>query len=394
VKLLIATGLWFPDVAGGLGRVATETARRLAARGHDVTVIAPRHTGAPEVTQDGRLRVHRVLVRTAFPITLTDITGTWRAARTLRREAFDLVVAHQTTTAVGALAARLGVPLALVYHASAARELRFFRTSLRRLGPQRLATYALEPVLLGAEHTAIGRAARIIVLSEFSRSLIREDHPRHADRVISVRGGVDVDRFAPLSDARDRLAVCSDNRLLVTARRLEPRMGIDQLLRALVRVPEAYLAVIGTGVSDYPLRRLAETLGVGARTRFLGRVSDDELRMWYAAADVVVMPTAAYEGFGLVTAEALACGTPVVATPIGASPELLRPLDPRLVAANAGAEAIAEAIKQALSIGGSELRARCREYAVRRYAWDTVILGWERALEMAAAASDAHAAAA
>jgi glycosyltransferase involved in cell wall biosynthesis len=389
VKLLIATGLWFPDVAGGLGRVAAETARRLAARGHDVTVIAPRHAGAPELTRDGRLVVRRVLIRTAFPTTLTDLTGTWRAARTLRREAFDLIVAHQTTTAVGALAARTGAPLALVYHASAARELRFFRTSLR-LGPQRLATYALEPVLLGAEHIAIARAARILVLSEFSRSLIKEDHPRHADRVLPVLGGVDVDRFAPLEDARERLDLRRKARLLVTARRLEPRMGLDQLLRALVRVPEAYLAVIGTGVSEHPLRRLAETLGVGARTRFLGRVSDIDLRTWYAAADVVVMPTAAYEGFGLVTAEALACGTPVVATPVGASPELLGPLDPRLVAANTGAEEIAEAIKQALSMGGSDLRARCREYAVSRYAWDTVMTGWERALEMTAAVGDAH----
>jgi glycosyltransferase involved in cell wall biosynthesis len=389
VKLLIATGLWFPDVAGGLGRVAAETARRLAARGHDVTVIAPRHAGAPKVARDGRLEVRRVLVRTPFPTTLTDVMGTLRAARTLRGEAFDLVVAHQATTAVGALAARTGAPLALVYHASAGRELRFFRTSLRGLGPQRLATYALEAVLLGAEHIAISRAARILVLSEFSRSLIKEDHSRHADRVISVLGGVDVDRFAPISDARERLAVPSETRLLVTARRLEPRMGIDQLLRAVVRVPEANLAVIGAGVSEHALRRLSERLGVGARTRFLGHVSDVDLRTWYAAADVVVMPTAAYEGFGLVTAEALACGTPVVATPVGALPELLGPLDPRLVAANAGAEAIADAIKEALSIGGRELRARCREYAVSRFGWETVMTGWEQALEMAAGVRDA-----
>jgi glycosyltransferase involved in cell wall biosynthesis len=383
MKLLIATGLWFPDVAGGLPRVAAETARRLAARGHDVTVIAPRHAGAPEVTREERLSVRRVLARTAFPITLTDMIGTWRAARALRREGFDLVVAHNATGAVGALAAAVGAPLALVYHASAVRELRFLRTSLR-MGPHRLATYPLEPALLAAEHIAIARAARILVLSEFSSSLIRKDHPRHADRVVPVLGGVDVDQFSPLAEARERLALPRTTPLLVTARRLEPRTGVDELLRALVRLPEVNLAVIGTGITERPLRRLAEELGVDARTRFLGRVSDPDLRRWYAAADVVVMPTAAYEGFGLVTAEALACGTPVVATPIGASPELLRPLDPRLVASNATGEALAAAIGQTLSAGGSELRARCREYAVSRYAWDTVIPGWESALELAA----------
>jgi glycosyltransferase involved in cell wall biosynthesis len=163
-------------------------------------------------------------------------------------------------------------------------------------------------------------------------------------------------------------------------------MGLDELLRTLVHVPDAHLAVIGKGTSELPLKRLAETLGVSARTQFLGRVSDADLRTWYAAADVVVMPTAAYEGFGLVTAEALACGTPVVATPVGASPELLRPLDPRLVAANASSEAIAAAIKQVLSRGADQLRARCREYATSRYAWDRVMPGWERALEMAGGA--------
>jgi glycosyltransferase involved in cell wall biosynthesis len=383
MKLLITTGQWFPDIVGGSGRVATETARRLAERGHHVTVIAPRHAGAPAIARDGTLTVHRVLARSALPSTLTDITGTWRAARRLRGERFDLVVAHQTTGAVGALAAATGAPLALVYHASAVRELRFLRTRLRP-GARLLATYPLEPVLLGSERIAIARATRTLVLSEFSRSLINEDHPRHADRVVGVLGGVDVDQFAPLEDARERLGLSRTTPLLVTARRLEPRMGIDVLLRALVHVPEAHLAVIGAGSSEPRLRRLAQTLGVVARTQFLGRVADADLRTWYAAADVVVMPTAAYEGFGLVTAEALSCGTPVVATPVGASPELLRPLDPDLVASTASAEELATAIGHALSDGSGELRARCREYAVSRYAWDTVMPDWERALEVAA----------
>jgi glycosyltransferase involved in cell wall biosynthesis len=386
MNLLIATSQWFPDFVGGSGRVATETAHRLAERGHDVTVIAPRHAGAPAIARDETLAVHRVLARSPLPSTVTDVTGTWRAARRLRRERFDLVVAHQTTGAVGALAAATGAPLVLIYHASALRELRFLRTRLS-LGARLLATYPLEPLLFGLERVAIAQATRTLVLSEFSRALINEDHPRHADRVVRVLGGVDVYRFAPLADARERLALSRTVPLLVTARRLEPRMGIDVLLHALVHVPEANLAVIGTGSSERRLRRLAQSLGVNARTQFLGRVPDADLRTWYAAADVFVLPTAAYEGFGLVTAEALACGTPVVATPVGASPELLRPLDPRLVASNMSGEELAAAIRHALSDGGSELRARCREYAVSRYAWEAVMPEWERALREAAGSS-------
>jgi glycosyltransferase involved in cell wall biosynthesis len=380
MKLLVTTSQWFPDFAGGSGRVAAETALRLAARGHEVTVIAPRHADAPPITRDQELAVHRVLARSTLPSTLTDIAGTWRAARSLRRHRFDLVVAHQTTGAVGALAAAMGAPLALVYHASAVRELWSLRASLK-LGAKLLATYPLATLLRRSERIAIARATCTLVLSDFSKSLISQDHPRDVDRVVRVPGGVDVDRFSPLADARERLALSRTVPLLVTARRLEPRYPIDVVLRALLHTPEANLVVIGTGSSERRLRRLARTLGVDTRTRFLGRLGDEDLRMWYSAADVVVMPTAAHEGFGLATAEALACGTPVAAMPLGAAPELLGPLDPALVASNTSSEALAVAIGHALSNGGEDLRALCREYAVGRFAWDTVIPEWERALE-------------
>jgi glycosyltransferase involved in cell wall biosynthesis len=110
---------------------------------------------------------------------------------------------------------------------------------------------------------------------------------------------------------------------------------------------------------------------------------------WYRAADVVVMPTVAYEGFGLVTAEALACGTPVVGTRVGATPELLEPLDPRLLAADADPNALASTIDRALDLVSGELRRRCRDYAVARLSWDAAIAEWERVLEEAAYGSDA-----
>jgi glycosyltransferase involved in cell wall biosynthesis len=78
--------------------------------------------------------------------------------------------------------------------------------------------------------------------------------------------------------------------------------------------------------------------------RFVGRLSDADLVNSYRTADVVVMPSQALEGFGLTTAEALACGTPVVGTPIGATPELLGCIDSALVAADATPQGIAAAV--------------------------------------------------
>ena len=83
-------------------------------------------------------------------------------------------------------------------------------------------------------------------------------------------------------------------------------------------------------------------------------MEESELRDWYRAADLVVLPTVAYEGFGMVTAEALATGTPVVGTPVGATPELLEPLDPRLVAAGSDPDALAAAIRNAFTFADTE----------------------------------------
>jgi glycosyltransferase involved in cell wall biosynthesis len=166
-------------------------------------------------------------------------------------------------------------------------------------------------------------------------------------------------------------------------RRLEPRMGIEQLLQAvrLVRAGlDVRLAVVGSGSLMQPLQAAAAALGIGDVVDFRGRVPDAEVVDWYRAADLFLLPTIAYEGFGMVTVEALSAGTPVVGTPVGATPELLEPLDPRLIAARADAEGLAEAIHVAAAIAGPELRRACRAYACAEFAWPHVMDGWEQAL--------------
>ena len=114
--------------------------------------------------------------------------------------------------------------------------------------------------------------------------------------------------------------------------------------------------------------------------RFVGRVAEDALPDWYRAADLFVLPTVAYEGFGMATVEALASGTPVVGTPAGATPELLEPLDPRLVAAGSDPDSLAVAIRDALAFIDDDFRDRCRDYAVARFGWDRVTRTWEEEL--------------
>jgi glycosyltransferase involved in cell wall biosynthesis len=388
VKILVASDHWFPDRRGGSSRVAADSARLLAERGNDVTVIAPRHDGLPASREEAGVEVLRVLPRTVVPQTFSDPPSVAFRARALRGRSFDVLLAHQASLAAGLLAARLETPLALFFHASVPRELRFARAQ-QPLRLARAAGYVLEPPLVLFERLAVRRADGILILSEFSRSLLETDHPGHGARARKVPGAIDTEAFSPGPSAglRGRLGIDDDTPLLVTVRRLEPRMGLETLLEAfalLRRESEAVLAVAGAGSLESALRAHASTLAVDRHVRFLGSVSDPELLDLYRGADVFVLPTMAYEGFGMVTAEALACGTPVVGTPVGATPELLEPLDPRLVAGGADASALARAVGDTLARADSDLRKRCRAHAVERFSWEAAAPVWEAALRAVA----------
>lgn len=389
MRLLVVTDQWSPDVVGGSARVAAGTARSLASRGHEVVVIAPRQAGLPALEQEDRLVVHRRARRGLVPQTFADVEETYRLAHTLKGS-FDVLVAHQATNAVGLLAARLPAPRVLVFHASVPLEQRLRRQRLSP--PRRAATLALHPSFVLLERLAVRRASLVLTLSEFSRKLLLNAHPQVADRSVLVSGGVDADAFHPASPS-DRAAVRARWRasvgipFLLTVRRLEPRMGLEELLYAAKLLQDAgmrfQLAVAGDGALAATLRQLVRSLGLADSVRFLGRVSDEVLHELYGAADLFVLPTLAYEGFGISTVEALASGCPVVGTPVGATPELLRPLEPGLVARRAAAPEIADAIRWGLEHLDDRLRERCAEYARGRFGWEHVIRGWEAALTRA-----------
>jgi glycosyltransferase involved in cell wall biosynthesis len=385
MRVLVASGTWYPE-RNGVARVATEVARNLAARGHEVTALVPRVAGLPPEEREGTLTIHRVIARGLLPLTVKDVLETTRHSRHL--EGFDVLLAHGSMTAVGLSRARLNAPLVVVYHASLSRELRFMRPRLP-WGRERLVAYLNEPITVMLERAALRRCKQILILSEYSRSLLLADHPDQRGKIRAVSGGVKTNFFCPgdgTRAARARLRLDPGKRLLATVRRAEPRMGIEQLLRALriVARDDVMLAVVGGGLLTNELRRLRSELGLDDQVRFVGRVDEDALRDWYRAADLFVLPTVAYEGFGMVTVEALASGTPVVGTPAGATPELLEPLDPRLVARGSDPESLADAIRDALDFIDEDVARRCRSYALARFDWDHVTGLWEEALAAAA----------
>jgi glycosyltransferase involved in cell wall biosynthesis len=150
-------------------------------------------------------------------------------------------------------------------------------------------------------------------------------------------------------------------------------MGLENMLTALVdlnKERKTFCVIGGTGPLRSFLEERAAQLGVSDRVRFQGHIPEKELPLYYQAADVFVLPTLTHEGFGLVTVEALACGTPVAATPAGATPEILAPLDGRLLAEDTSAKSIASAVERSMRLAANDaFRRQCRTYAENRYSW-------------------------
>lgn len=144
------------------------------------------------------------------------------------------------------------------------------------------------------------------------------------EKITLHRTGLDGDLFRPYDRrmCRDQLGLPRDKPVLATVGALIPRKGQRFAIGALPSLPDAILLVAGKGPDEAQLRKLAQELGVAERVRFLGPVPHNELPIVLNAADVFILPSAS-EGLANAWVEALACGTPVVTTPIPGATELI-----------------------------------------------------------------------
>jgi glycosyltransferase involved in cell wall biosynthesis len=107
--------------------------------------------------------------------------------------------------------------------------------------------------------------------------------------------------------------------------------------------------------------------------RFLGFVTENDLPLAYAAANLSIVPSSALEGFGLISLESLACGTPVLVTPVGGLPDTVRDLSRDLILKGTSSDDITEGLHRRLD-GTLPLPSReaCREHVLRGFTWDRI----------------------
>ena len=366
MKVLMVGMEWLPNRDGGLNRYFYDMVHALPAVGIGGTALV----SYIEPGQEAPLALQGMAARNA------SLPQLWRGARQAVRSALqekvDVINPHFALYCWPWLRdVPRSTPIVVNFHGPWASEIaveasKRFR-SLRVLVARRM------------EQQVYRRADRIITLSEAFRDLVVAQYGVAESRVRVVPGGLQPARFLAAPDrraARERLGWPQDRRILLSVRRLTRRMGLENLVDAFAQVcrhhPETLLLMGGRGPLASVLQARITAAGLDACARLLGFVPDEDLPLAYAAADLTVVPSLAYEGFGLVTLESLAAGTPVLGTPIGGTPEILRGLNSSLIFESATPEAMADRIDSVLS-GRLALPDRddCRAYA-GRYAWTEI----------------------
>jgi len=315
---------------GGMSVYIRELARELGKIGHNVDVYTRIHDPADQLTesmgQNARL-VHLKAGREAtiqkmdvyyyLPEFTYNLEKFWRE----NGLAYDIVFSHYWLSAlVGKyLQRKWRIPYIAMYHTLGAVK-------------NAIGIGKGEPALrINSEEATIRDCRRIIVATEKEKRDITFYYDALPEKIGIVPCGVNMELFKPYDKtaARQKLGL-SDEKIMLFVGRIDPLKGIDRLLEAVPLLGNhsgLRLIVIGgdTGSREEldKLQRLTGELGIGDRVTFQGLIKQESLPYFYSAADVCVVPSY-YESFGLVPLEALACGTPVVATDVGDLKHIVR----------------------------------------------------------------------
>lgn len=359
---MLAVTPYYEPEGGGLERYAHAILSRIAARGHDVRAVAFTMRAAGEEVHGG---VGLRRVRAAFRLSQTPLDPGFLTllGREIAAFAPDVVLAHTPVpfpAEMASLAAeRAGVPLVVTYHAG---KLEGGTRFLDALAAMDRATF---------EARMLAKARRLIAVSPFVRDGVLG---AHRSKVTVIPPGVDAARFAPGRAA-------DPGRILFVGPldRGYRWKGLDTLWEAFTRVrravPEATLTLVGDGDRRAEFEQRAMCDGLRDAVHVAGRLPLDGLVRAYQGAAVAVLPsTSRAESFGMVLAEANACGRPVVGSRVGGIPDFVRHGDNGLLAEPGDPGDLARMLVQLLRdpARAEAMGAAGRARVLREHGWDAL----------------------
>jgi len=390
--------VFYPDTVGGAGRVVYHLSLELNKKGHEIHVLtrSPKKRLSFFQKIDTHFFIHRfhVPANESLGLVFSEIKNSYQAAKRILREIdFDIVCINQCMSALGPLLHKQlnRLPAVYIYYSPWHQEFLTKKGKGNRINTSKEKTIA--QFMKWIERLCLKKASRVFVLSNFSFNQVSRLHNIINSKVSINFAGIDLDKFK-LSEHRNcklrkEFGIPEDKTLFVTVRNLVPRMGIENLIRSFKNSQPlkqtAYLLIGGTGFLNNHLQDIVNLNALQDSIKFLGYIPDKQLPTVYQSADYFVLPTSSLEGFGLVILEAMACGTPVLGTPVGAIPEILGRFDERLIFRGTGWKDIQEKLEDVTENPDRyQFDQRiCREFVGKNYSWEKMADEFEKkALEL------------
>lgn len=384
----------YPDAVGGAWNLTHEINRRLVKRGYRVVIITckPSNDYPDQEVINGVEFIRIEYAVSKHPMRL------WSAIRKKVKNYMNEPenwVAHVHHPLVGAFALTekryRKIPKIYHFHSSWYDE---EKINLIEVGQNKIKLYFILKIIQWIEWVCYCYSKSVIFLSEYTRKRFIDYFPFKKPRMRIIPGGTDTIKFCPLENSskldqtRYQIGIPEGHKFLLTVRRLEARMGLDNLITAISEIVNRSpklkfkLIIAGKGSLDKKLKSQVTLSGLDNHIHFSGFISDDLLPAYYAAADIFIMPTTFIEGFGIATVEALSSGLPVFGTPIGGTAEILEPIDKQLLFGNVDAKSMADKIEWFLKNPYPVLgmKSKCRDAALKKYSWELVTNQFEEEL--------------
>jgi len=294
---------------------------------------------------------------------------------------YDIIHSHYWMSGIAAEAlseAWGGTPIVHMFHTLGEMKNRIARSTEEREGEYRI----------NGEKQILRRADRVIVATIAELTQLRFLYKADASKLVVIPPGVDVCHFYPIpaDEAKMYVGLKAHDRMVLYVGRIEPLKGVDTLIEAMSCLQwkeerPVHLAIIGGDPAVSPrqmssemarLQKLCDDLSVGQTVVFLGKRDQDKLPYYYSAAELVVMPSH-YESFGMVALEAMACGTPVIASEVGGLAYLVKDGETGFTIPDQEPDTLCEKISWLLNDHDmhAAMSQRAVEYA-QDYAWETI----------------------
>ncbi len=339
---VVAPVPWFPFTHPAFGSYAAQARAPRAETRNGVDVLHPRFPVLPKI---GMTLAPFLLYHAVRPV----------VERVQRERGFELIDAHYfypDGVAAAMLGRRLDVPAVITARGTDVNLIAQHRF------PRRMIRWAAR------------RAAAVVAVSQALKDKLAALGVE-PERIHVLRNGVDLELFHAEERDKLRAELGLHRPTLLSVGNLLGFKGHGLVIEALALLPECGLVVAGDGPDRAAFEALARQCGVAERVRFVGSLAQQDLRRYYGAADALVLASSR-EGWPNVLLEAMACGTPVIATAVGGVPEIVTSRDAGILVKERSARALAHAVRELFA--RPPQRAATRRFA-EQFGWGATTKG-------------------